>query len=220
MKRTVIAVIVFSVWLGTARPAPAQPILERLEQRIRDRLNQRINPDKPDQPAVNPAAERPERDADKEPGYLGVVADDKEDRGRGVRVLEVRPGGPAEKAGIRKRDLITGLAGIRVRQMSDMADVLELFPAGDSLTFDILRDGQLKKIKVTLGRRPAPAGQPPADVAPVEPPAAGPKPADPHTVKRPLDAPARIEQLQRRIEQLERRVAELERALAEPLKKE
>ena len=229
MKKTVIAVIVFSVWFGMSQLAPAQPFLERLEQRIRDRVNQQ-----PDDPAAAP----PVQPAGRQPGYLGAVADDTNDRGRGVRILDVRPDGPAHKAGLRKQDLITALAGTRVRQMSDMADVLELFPAGESLTFDVLRDGKPQKIKVTLGRRPAPAvgpAEPRPETVPIPAPAAGAPPALPRTPIDPLGVepdlqgprlpdlpaaePSQIEQLQRRIEQLERRVAELERALAETLKK-
>ena len=41
--------------------------------------------------------------------YLGAVADD--NAGRGVRVLSVRSGGPADHAGLRPQDLIVSAAG-------------------------------------------------------------------------------------------------------------
>ena len=207
MKETVVVAIAFSLWLVAAPCVMAQPILERLERRIRDRLTQ-PNVPPPPQPAgpenespAPPAVSGVQKAAD-EPGYLGVMADDREDRGRGVRILDVRLGSPAEKAGLRKDDLIVAIATVAVRQMSDMADVLPLYRPGDSVAFDILRDGKPRQVEVILGRRPAAARRP----------IAAPPPAE--------RAPPEVAQLQRRIEELERRITELEQALAEALKKE
>ena len=228
MNRTLLAGVVCLIWLGLTCPLPGQPVLERLEQRIRDRL------DRPAGDAAQGAA------ADRRQGYLGAVADDSKDRGRGVRILEIRPGGPAEKARLRRQDLVTGLAGVRIRQMADMADVLELHAPGDAVEFEVLRNGQTSKITVTLGHRPAvpppaqrraadpfaPPVDPPPPAAPIQPsdpieppaevPPVGPKLSDPTA---PPSGDARIDQLQRRIEQLERRVAELERLVGELPKK-
>ena len=234
MNRTLPAGVVCLIWLGLTCPVPGQPVLERLEQRIRDRLDHPADEAQPADPAGDAAQGAA---ADRQQGYLGVVADDSEDRGRGVRILEIHPGGPAEKAGLRPKDLVTGLAGIRIRQMADMADVLEVHAAGDAVEFEVLRNGQTSKIKVTLGRRPqvdppAPAVDPPPPAAavqppdPVEPPAevppvvippVGPNLSDP--AAPPADGATDIEKLQRRIEQLERRVADLERLVAELSKK-
>ncbi|NQU25750.1 MAG: PDZ domain-containing protein [Candidatus Nealsonbacteria bacterium] len=200
MNRTLLASVVCLIWLGLTCPVPGQPVLERLEQRIRGRLD---GPADVAQPA-EPADDRPQ-------GYLGAVADDTADRGRGVRILEIHAGSPAEKAGLRPKDLVTGLAGIRIRQMADMADVLEAHAPGDSVEFEVLRNGQTSKIKVTMGdrraERPAAAAVQPPD--PVEPPVA----------VSPPDDVTPVEKLQRRIEQLERRVAELERLVGELSKK-
>ena len=48
---------------------------------------------------------------------MGIVADDQNDRGRGVRVLDVTADGPGAKAGLRTQDLIVSLSGMRVRQL-------------------------------------------------------------------------------------------------------
>jgi len=130
---TTLAVATVLLGSAAARDVPAQPALERLEQQIRKQLQQ-------DQ--GKPAAEQPAAKPRREPGYLGLVADDQKDRGRGVRILEVRPGGPAEKAGLKPGDLITGLAGMRLRQMSDMGVILQHVPAGGSVLIEVLRDGQ------------------------------------------------------------------------------
>ena len=44
-------------------------------------------------------------------GYLGLVGDDRLERGRGIRVLETLPKGPAARAGLRAGDLIVRVEG-------------------------------------------------------------------------------------------------------------
>ncbi len=155
--------------------------------------------------------------------YLGAVVDDFRDRGRGVRIERVIPGGPAEKAGLRKGDLITGLGGIRVRQINDFAAIVEQAAPGTALTFEVLRAENRLKIDVVFGSRsgkekmeapalvlPAPEGTPP----PPEPrPPRTPNPPPTASVP-PIDDHARIELLERRVEQLERRIEQLERAVS------
>lgn len=104
-----------------------------------------------------PAADRP---------YLGIFADDREDRGRGVRVLQVYDGGPGAKAGLQARDLITGVAAMPVRQMSELGDILELYKPGDKLAVEVQRDGQTKKLEITLGHHQAAAATTPAATSP------------------------------------------------------
>jgi membrane-associated protease RseP (regulator of RpoE activity) len=157
--------------------------------------------------------------------YLGAVVDDFRDRGRGVRIERVMPGGPAEKAGLRKGDLVTGLGGIRVRQMADFAAILEQVAPGSSLTFEVLRAENRLKIDVVFGSRsgkerermqPPTLVLPAPDGAPAPPEAKPPRtPNPPPTATvRPIDDHARIEMLERRVEQLERRIEQLERAIS------
>lgn len=209
--------------LAAIRPAQAQATLEELEKRIRQELRQGDHP-----PADAQSAEKPHP----EPGYLGLVADDKQDRGHGVRILEVHPGGPAERAGLKPGDLVTGLAEMRLRQMSDMAAILRQVAPGGSVMFEVLRDGRKQRIEVVAGRRPTkvetpPIKQPASAVPP--PPTDENKPATKPALPVPLpgakaaprflgprDNGARLEQLQRRVAELERRVAELEALLRKP----
>ncbi len=227
MNRTLLTGVVCLIWLGLTYPVPGQSVLERLEQRIRGAQDGPADESQPEGPV---GGAKQGVAADRQRGYLGAVADDSKDRGRGVRLLEIRPGTPAEKAGLRPKDLVTGLAGIRIRQMADMAGVLEVHAPGDSLDFEVLRNGQTIKIKVTLGRRPdAVPVRPPTGVAkppvkpltvkppPVEPPPVGPRLSDPAV--HPANDATSVEQLQRRIERLERRLAELERLIGKLPKK-
>jgi hypothetical protein len=180
--------------LGIASTAAAQPILQRLEQAIRERVGEPVNPGETPAEPAEPKGVR--KGPDQGPGYLGAIADDKKDRGRGVRVLEVRPDGPAAKAGLKPNDLIVSAAGIRVRQMSDLADVLALFPAGSTLGLEILRGERQQLMKVTLGRHPGakpPAGEGPEALPPPpgteQPLGAGPTPAAPGSYRGSAEPP-------------------------------
>jgi len=90
-----------------------------------------------------------------EPGYLGIIADDRQENGRGVRIVEAVPGSPGEQGGLRTRDLITSVDGRPVRSMADLGQVLVGSLVGRKLDFLIERDGQALRVPVTLGRRPA-----------------------------------------------------------------
>jgi hypothetical protein len=164
----------------------AQGALERLEKQIRQRVGQDQQTPPPPRPGLaQPAAPAPETTPassveKRTPGYLGLMADDRQDRGRGVRVIEVYADGPAAKGGLKKQDLITSVSGVRTRQMSEMADVMNLYAVGEIVEFEVLRDNIPLKLKVTLGRRPpekAVAGQsaesiplPPGEAIANEPP--------------------------------------------------
>ncbi|MGA2796649.1 MAG: PDZ domain-containing protein [Thermoguttaceae bacterium] len=221
----------------------AQTTLDRLEQQIRQRVSPSQGgtsvyrsgatgpassvPSPPPAPSPDNITNNPA------PVYLGMTADDRKDRGRGVRITEVRPGGPAEKAGLLKQDLITALAGTRVRQLSDLTEILGVYQPADVVEFDILRDGAAKKIKVTLGRPPAAPGPvnqtaemiplPPGELILPDPGTA--KTTAPPAKTIPTPAPKNspsdretIEQLRNHIAELERRISELERELAEAQK--
>ena len=231
MKNSVLMAIVVGCWLSLGLtdppPAEAQGLIKRLQQRVRERLeqpeaNKETDPGKTPTEAVPPQrGDADEPAAKKEPGYLGIVGDDQQDRGQGVRILEVRPGSPAEKAGLQPQDLITGVSGNSVQKMTDLAEILGLFSAGQSPRFEILRGDQSQQVEVTLGRESetaVPAEQQPttAETVAEGPTAETPSPAGPELQPpMPEGDSTQFEQLLRRIEQLERRVAELERALAE-----
>jgi hypothetical protein len=240
MKRAIgILMGLAAVWtcLSLAVLVSGQSPLERIEGQIRNPGGPGSAPAVPGNPLAVPAPPTgPGAKAKSGDGpYLGAIADDRDDRGRGVRVLEVRPGGPADRAGLRPQDLVVGAATARVRQMSDLTAVLEMLAPGDKVELDILRGVQPQKVVVTLGRRTAPAA-PPTELLPAPPkepvpapvskppslePPSGPaiSPPPPAPAAAPIGESASIEQLQRRVEQLERRVEELERALAEARKK-
>jgi hypothetical protein len=143
------------LWAAGATAATAQPILNRLEKVVRDQLGGAA------------AAEQ------RQPGYLGLIGDDQQDAGRGVRVLEVFPDGPAAKGGVQAGDLIVGIDGREIRALDDVAQALDGKHEGDKLAITVARNAERRQQSVTLGRR-SPAGQPPTEQPPQSAPASAP----------------------------------------------
>ena len=234
MRKCIAVALGFSIWVAAVETASAQSALKKLEAMIRAQRGAAEEEGSPaaeqaaGQPPQGGAAGGPAGQPAREKGYLGITVDHRRDRGRGVRVSNVVPGGPADKAGIQPQDLITSLGGVQVRQMEEMAAILGQIGPGDVLEFEVLRAAERHRLEVALGRRPSEAdgaGQPdeaaaeppPTLVEPItirppfeEPPAKGPEAED-----VPQDAHALLEMLRRRIEALEARVEQLERALRE-----
>jgi serine protease Do len=65
------------------------------------------------------------------------------------------PGSPAEKAGLKEGDIITAVNGTRIDGTSTVDDVLSQYKPEDTVTLDVLRDGQTIQLSLTLGVRPA-----------------------------------------------------------------
>ena len=59
-------------------------------------------------------------------------------------------GSPADKAGLREKDIITKVNSTAIDQQHPLASVMAQFSAGDSVDITYLRDGQEKTTKVTL----------------------------------------------------------------------
>src|SRR2546421_10209314 len=98
------SLVLAAVVVSLSSTAFGQPVLERPEQRVRGWV---------DQPAAEAQA------GGQEPGYLGVIADDRQDVGRGVRLREVIAGGPADKSGLKVGDLVTQVNGAAIKSMDD-----------------------------------------------------------------------------------------------------
>lgn len=76
------------------------------------------------------------------------------DIGNGILLEGTTPGSPAAKAGLRKGDMITMMAGDTVRTLRDMVTVLRLHQPGETIEVVFVRDGKIEKAKVTLAVRP------------------------------------------------------------------
>ena len=96
-------------------------------------------------------------------GWLGVTVQDLKGElaeyygvtGKsGVMVAEVVPGDPADKAGIKPKDIITEVNGRRVTSSRDLTKLAARLDVGQTAKVKILRDGKQKTLEVKIGRRP------------------------------------------------------------------
>jgi serine protease Do len=72
----------------------------------------------------------------------------------GAYVDSVEAGGPAAKAGMQAKDIITGLGEFTIRNMSDLTRALRTFEPGDTTTVYIYRAGAQLQLRITLMERP------------------------------------------------------------------
>jgi len=86
--------------------------------------------------------------------------------------VDVTEGSPAEQAGLRGGDqnvtldgqlitiggdVIIGIDGLPMRRLTDLVVYMERNTSpGDSVVFEIVRDGEERNLEVTLGERPLP----------------------------------------------------------------
>jgi len=131
-----------ALFVAVVPAAMAQPFLERLENEL-DRLTDGARP--------------------AEPGYLGIVADERGEKGRGVRILTVRAGSPAEKAGLAPGDLLTMIDRRRVTSLADMTDILGKTRPGDRVGLTVERDGARVSMIASLISKLAYASRAPAE---------------------------------------------------------
>ncbi|MBX3713859.1 MAG: Do family serine endopeptidase [Lysobacter sp.] len=81
---------------------------------------------------------------------------------RGALVNEVRPGSPAEKAGLEPGDVIRAVDGVQINDFSDLPPAIGSKAPGASVTLAILRGGKPIERKVTLSRLDESEGNAPA----------------------------------------------------------
>jgi Tol biopolymer transport system component len=97
--------------------------------------------------------------------YLGTIPDYRamESTTGGVLLADVRAGGPADLAGIRGGDRIIQMAGTRIENLYDMTFALQDHKPGETIDVTVVRGGEQKKLRATLGTRGA--APPPAALA-------------------------------------------------------
>jgi hypothetical protein len=85
--------------------------------------------------------------------YFGIVPDFGEAATPGVRLGGVRPGSPAERAGLRAGDVIVAFAAVPVRTLDDLTFALRGRRPGDRVEVRYVRDGTEHAAEATLEAR-------------------------------------------------------------------
>ena len=72
----------------------------------------------------------------------------------GIYVRQVQEDGPASSADIKTGDIITAIDDQKVTTMSELNNIKDKKNIGDKVTLDIYRNGETKKVEITLGEQP------------------------------------------------------------------
>lgn len=73
----------------------------------------------------------------------------------GALVADVIPGGPAEKAGIERGDLIVSYDGKAIRDSHELPAMVAGTPVGETARLTVLRDGSEREMKVEVAKLPS-----------------------------------------------------------------
>jgi S1-C subfamily serine protease len=71
-----------------------------------------------------------------------------------VIVVAVQPDSPAAGAGLLMGDIIVSLGGTSITDPGDLASALRPDQVGEALTVSVLRAGEPRDIRITVGERP------------------------------------------------------------------
>ncbi len=103
-------------------------------------------------------------------GWLGVFVEDVDG---GIELVGVMPGGPAERHGLRRGDLLVRAEETDLAGLPDLEAVLERHAPGERLHLAVVRGGRTLEFEVRLGTvrwvPPLPPAPPPPPPVPPEP---------------------------------------------------
>lgn len=100
--------------------------------------------------------------------FIGIISDDIPEMlsahigvkpGEGVMIRDLAPGGPAEKAGFAKYDIITRVGGKTVGSPADLSREIASNKPGDDVSLDLIHGGKQTTMTVRLETRPDGAGR-------------------------------------------------------------
>lgn len=162
----VLLSITIALWTGT--DAKAQSFLEKLEQAVREQIDQQPTETATGElpvpkaappasqnnlPVPPPVSEENRSSASRPPAgriYLGLEAEDVVGGGIGVRVASVAEQSPAWKSGFEVGDRILAVNGFAVANLKSMAEQMGKTAPGQSVKFLVTRAGQNKQLTAVL----------------------------------------------------------------------
>jgi S1-C subfamily serine protease len=68
----------------------------------------------------------------------------------GMQLLEIRPGGPADRAALKRLDVVIAAEGEPVTEPADLQRIVRRHQVGDTMTLRFLRGGNLRQVTVVL----------------------------------------------------------------------
>lgn len=83
---------------------------------------------------------------------MGISIEDLTE-GSGAKVLEVTEGSPAAKAGIAKNDIIIGVNGATIKDVTALQEKAGTLEAGTTLNIKLMRDGKSKEVTVKIPKK-------------------------------------------------------------------
>ena len=90
----------------------------------------------------------------REEGFLGVSLEARTDGGVGSIIATVQPGSPADEAGINVGDIVLAVDGEPVNGQAGLVAAIRDRNAGDTISIDLVRDGERVTVSATLVARP------------------------------------------------------------------
>lgn len=74
----------------------------------------------------------------------------------GTLIAGVQPGGPAERAGVRRGDILIGVESQTFTDSTEMLNLIAALKPGERATLQLLRDRQEMAVQIQVGTRPRP----------------------------------------------------------------
>jgi len=84
-------------------------------------------------------------------GFLGIIIDYEEEIG--IYIKRVLENSPAEKAGLRKGDIILSFGGKKYENPMEFVEAVKEIPPGSEVRMEIKRNDKIEEIKVKIGKR-------------------------------------------------------------------
>ena len=72
----------------------------------------------------------------------------------GIYIKKIQNDSPATSSELKAGDVITAIDNQKVTTMSELNNLKDKKKIGDKVTVDVYRDGETKKIEITLGEQP------------------------------------------------------------------
>ncbi len=103
-------------------------------------------------------------------GWLGIMIQDLTpelsqsfgiEETKGVVVADIVADGPADKAGVKRGDIITGVNEKELENANSLSRYIASIPPDTPVTLHAIRDGKKKEIKVTIGTMPSETAEAP-----------------------------------------------------------